>query len=119
MTTGGQLPSSGAGAVYDGDGSLVAGEGPVFSVELVADLAFQAVVHAQDEPSTSMDANDRLWILPERSWASLSIPEHLLATLAGTVRAGRKVLIAAHDTEVGDHACEAIEQMLGAAHGMA
>ena len=38
------------GAVYDGDGRLVLGSGPTFSLGLVTDCAFQAVLHNLDEP---------------------------------------------------------------------
>ena len=117
MTTTAVLPS--VGAVYDGEGSLVAGVGPAFSVELVADLAFQAVLHELEEPGTSMEVDDRMWILPEHLSATPEIPEHVLAALAATIRAGRKVLVMAHDAENGNRACDAIEQMLGTAHGTA
>ena len=107
------------GAVYDGNGGLVAGEGPAFSVEMVAGLAFQAVLHDLDEPGTVLDAGDRLWVLPEHGHAERGMPEHVLAALAATVRAGRKVLVMAHDAEAGNGACDAIERMLDTPHGSA
>lgn len=51
--------SAPAGAVYDGDGRLLLGSGPAFSLGLIADRAFQAVLHNLDEPG------DSLWLLPE------------------------------------------------------
>mgnify|MGYP006971937894 CR=1 FL=1 len=71
--------SAPAGAVYDGDGRLLLGSGPAFSLGLIADRAFQAVLHNLDEPG------DSLWLLPE----------HVLAGLAAVVRAGGKVVVMA------------------------
>ena len=110
---------SGAGAVYDGDGSLVAGAGPAFSLALIADLAFQAVLHDLDAPGNSMEAGDRMWILPEHPGTPIGAPEHMLADLAATIRAGHKVLVMGHDAEAGNQACEAVGQMVDTPHGTA
>ncbi|MFC0410618.1 hypothetical protein [Roseomonas elaeocarpi] len=107
------------GAVYDGDGNLVAGEGPPFSLELVAALPFQAVLHDQENPENSMAPRDRLWLLPEQAGTGLRVPEQLLADLAATIRAGRKVLVMGHDGDLGEQACAAVEHMLDTAHGNA
>lgn len=44
-----------AGAVYDGDGRLVLGSGPTFSLGLVTDCAFQAVLHNLDELGNTIE----------------------------------------------------------------
>ena len=83
-----------AGAVYDGDGRLVLGSGPAFSLGLITDRAFQAVLHNLDEPGNTIEPGDSLWLLPE----------HVLAGLAAVVRAGRKVVVMADGTEAGNRA---------------
>ncbi|MFT8246774.1 hypothetical protein [Roseomonas sp. BN140053] len=117
MTEPGRPPEF--GAIYDGTGTLIAGDGPAFSVGLVAALPFQALLHDLDRPGNSMEADDRLWLLPDQPWASVNLPEHLLAGLATTVRSGGKVLVMAHDAEAGDLACQSVEVMLDGSHGTA
>ena len=108
-----------AGDVYDGDGRLVPGSGPTFSLGLVTDCAFQAVLHNLDEPGNTIDAGDRLWLLPQGLVPGAAMPEHVLAGLAAIVRAGRKVVVMGHSTEAGNWACQAIEQALDANQGSA
>ena len=106
-----------AGAVYDGDGRLVLGSGPTFSLGLVTDCAFQAVLHNLDEPGDTIEPEDRLWLLPEGLIPDA--PLHVLASLAAVVRAGRKVVVMADSAEAGNRACEAIGQALDARQGSA
>lgn len=108
-----------AGAVYDGDGRLVLGSGPTFSLGLVTDCAFQAVLHNLDEPGNTIEPEDRLWLLPEGLVPGTLLPEHVLASLAAVVRAGGKVVVMADGAEVGNWACEAIERALDARQGSA
>ncbi|WP_145145341.1 hypothetical protein [Roseomonas gilardii] len=108
-----------AGAVYDRDGRLVLGSGPAFSLGLVTDRAFQAVLHNLDEPGNTIEPEDRLWLLPEGLIPGAPLPEHVLASLAAVVRAGRKVVVMADTAEAGNRACEAIEQALDARQGSA
>lgn len=86
--------SAPAGAVYDGDGRLVLGHGPAFSLGLITDRAFQAVLHNPDEPGNTIEPGDSLWLLPE----------HVLAGLTAVVRAGRKVVVMADGTKAGNRA---------------
>lgn len=111
--------SAPAGAVYDGDGRLVLGSGPTFSLGLVTDCAFQAVLHNLDEPGNTIEPEDRLWLLPEGLVPGTLLPEHVLASLAAVVRAGGKVVVMADGAEVGNWACEAIERALDARQGSA
>lgn len=106
-----------AGDVYDGDGRLVPGSGPTFSLGLVTDCAFQAVLHNLDEPGDTIEPEDRLWLLPEGLIPDA--PLHVLASLAAVVRAGRKVVVMADSAEAGNRACEAIGQALDARQGSA
>ncbi|GAV35823.1 hypothetical protein ROTAS13_03502 [Roseomonas sp. TAS13] len=108
-----------AGAVYNGDGRLLLGSGPAFSLGLVTDRAFQAVLHKLDEPGNTIEPEDCLWLLPEGLVPGAPLPEHVLASLAAVVRAGRKVVVMADGTEAGNWACEAIEQALDARQGSA
>ena len=108
-----------AGDVYDGDGRLVLGSGPTFSLGLVTDRAFQAVLHNLDEPGNTIEPEDRLWLLPEGLVQGADLPEHVLASLAAVVRAGGKVVVMADGAEVGNWACEAIERALDARQGSA
>ena len=108
-----------AGAVYDGDGRLVLGSGPAFSLGLITDRAFQAVLHNLDEPGNTIEPGDRLWLLPEGLVQGADLPEHVLASLAAVVRAGGKVVVMADGAEVGNWACEAIERALDARQGSA
>ena len=48
-----------------------------------------------------------------------ALPEHVLASLAAVVRAGRKVVVMADSAEAGNRACEAIGQALDARQGSA
>ncbi|WP_081757850.1 hypothetical protein [Roseomonas gilardii] len=107
------------GAIYDGDGRLVLGSGPTFSLGLVTDCAFQAVLHNLDEPGNTIEPGDRLWLLPEGLVPGAPLPEHVLASLAAVVRAGGKVVVMADGAEVGNWACEAIERALDARQGSA
>ena len=109
--------SAPAGAVYDGDGRLVLGSGPSFSLGLITDRAFQAVLHNLDEPGDTIEPEDRLWLLPEGLIPDA--PLHVLASLAAVVRAGRKVVVMADSAEAGNRACEAIGQALDARQGSA
>ncbi|MHB0666492.1 Hypothetical protein HVPorG_03821a (plasmid) [Roseomonas mucosa] len=109
--------SAPAGAVYDGDGRLVLGSGPAFSLGLITDRAFQAVLHNLDEPGDTIEPEDRLWLLPEGLIPDA--PLHVLASLAAVVRAGRKVVVMADSAEAGNRACEAIGQALDARQGSA
>ncbi|MHB0721345.1 hypothetical protein ACX4M5_00360 [Roseomonas mucosa] len=111
--------STPAGAVYDGDGQLVLGSGPAFSLGLITDRAFQAVLHNLDEPGNTIEPEDRLWLLPEGLASGSPLPEHMLASLAAVVRAGRKVVVMADSAEAGNRACEAIGQALDAMQGSA
>lgn len=107
------------GAVYDGDGRLVLGSGPTFSLGLVTDCAFQTVLHNLDEPGNTIEPGDRLWLLPEGLVPGAALPEHVLASLAAVVRAGGKVVVMADGAGVGNWACEAIERALDAHQGSA
>ena len=111
--------SAPAGAVYDGDGRLVLGHGPAFSLGLITDRAFQAVLHNLDEPGNTIAPEDRLWLLPEGLVPDAPLPEHVLASLAAAVRAGGKVVVMADSAEAGNRACEAIGQALDARQGSA
>ena len=115
----GERSEAPSGAVYDGDGKLVMGSGPAFSLGLVTECISQAVLHNLDEPGNTIDAGDRLWLLPQGLVPGAAMPEHVLAGLAAIVRAGRKVVVMGHSTEAGNWACQAIEQALDANQGSA
>ena len=90
---------------------------PDFSLGLITDRAFQAVLHNLDEPGDTIEPEDRLWLLPEGLIPDA--PLHVLASLAAVVRAGRKVVVMADSAEAGNRACEAIGQALDARQGSA
>jgi hypothetical protein len=55
----------------------------------------------------------------EHPSGTIGTSEHVLASLAATVAWGRKVLVMAYNAESGNRACDAMERMLGTAHGNA
>jgi hypothetical protein len=85
------------GTLYDGDGTLLAGDGPEFTSEMADDMPFKALV--RDAPGdvdvAVLEAGDRLWLLPDTFGNPSELPVPLLAELAAVVRRGRKVGLAA------------------------
>ena len=94
-----QSPTMFPGALYDGDGTRLAGDGPEFSTEMTEGLPHKALI--RDRPGAEevavLEHGDRLWVLPDTFGAPPELPVALLAELADVVRRGHKVGLAAGD----------------------
>ena len=90
------------GALYDGDGTLLAGDGPEMTPELTDSLPLKALIRDRpgDVEVAVLEAGDRLWLLPDSFGTSPELPMPLLAELAEVVRGGRKVGLAGRDPNV-------------------
>ena len=102
------------GALYDGDGTLLAGDGLEMTLELTDDLPFKALI--RDRPGAvevaMLEAGDRLWLLPDSFGTPPELPMRLLLELADAVRRGRKVGLAGRDTDAYAQARDALMLLL-------
>jgi hypothetical protein len=89
-------PDDFPGTLYDGDGMLLAGDGPALTLEMTEDIPHKALIHS--EPGAVdvavLEAGDRLWLLPDSFGTPPELPVPLLAELANVVRRGCKVGLA-------------------------
>jgi hypothetical protein len=90
-------PETFPGALYDCDGTLLAGTGPEMTLELTERLPHKALIH--DKPGeveiATLHAGDRLWLLPDTFGTPPELPIGLLTELANVVRRGGRVGLAA------------------------
>ena len=82
------------GALYDGDGALMAGNGPEITPKLTEDLPHKALIRStpgeEDGQVAVLQAGDRLWLLPD-SFGRAARAAHGPARDAGQRRqAGRQ-----------------------------
>ena len=98
------------GALYDGDGSLLAGDGPELTPELTDGLPHKALI--RDTPGREevvvLERGDRLWLLPDGFGTPPELPMRLLLDLAAVVRRGCKVGLAGRDPDAYAQARDAL-----------
>lgn len=109
------------GTLYDGDGMRLAGVGPEFTPALNASLPFKVVLrhHRATDEGGKLGIGDRLWLLPDTLGTPAELPELVLAELAGVIRAGNKVGLAARDGAVGAFVRDALLLLLDEGGGQA
>lgn len=109
------------GALYDGDGTLLAGDGPEMTPELTENLPLKALI--RDRPGAVevavLEVGDRLWLLPDTFGAPPELPMPLLAELAEVVRGGRKVGLVGRDPDAYVLARDALMLLLDDSGGRA
>lgn len=114
-------PESFPGALYDGDGTLLAGDGPEMTDEFAKEFPHKALVH--DKPVNVsvavLEKGDRLWLLPKSFGTPPVLPMLLLTDLADLVRAGRKVGLAARERVPYEQARDALKLLLDDSGGRA
>ena len=108
------------GLLYDGDGTLLAGEGPDFDSKVVDALLHKALI--RDRPGdveVAVLEGDRLWVLPDSFGMPPVLPMILLTDLADLVRAGRRVGLAAREQVPYEQARDALVLLLDDSGGRA
>lgn len=110
------------GALYNGDGTLMAGEGPELTVEMTEALPYKALIH--DKPGAMniavLRTGDRLWLLPDEGFGEPpELPIGLLTELANVVRRGRKVGLAGRSEAAYAQVCDALMLLLDDTGGSA
>ena len=109
------------GALYDGDGTLLAGDGSDFTSARVDALPHKALI--RDEPGdvevAVLEKGDRLWLLPESFGTPPVLPTLLLTDLADLVRRGGKVGLAAQERAAYEQARDALMLLLDDSGGRA
>ncbi len=98
-------PRAVLGILYAGDGMRLAGDGPDAFTEVQGDaLPFKAVIHGSPlRPGlgSEMQADDRIWVLPDSLGTSPEVPAQLMLELVRIVRSGGQVGLAACDGALG------------------
>ena len=101
-------------ALYDGDGTLLAGDGPELAPGLTDNLPYKVLI--RDRPGAVevavLEAGDRLWLLPDTFGTPPELPMRLLVELAEAVRRGRKVGLAGRDPDAYAQARDALMLLL-------
>jgi hypothetical protein len=107
-------PADFPGTLYDGDGMRLAGGGPDFTPALDDALPFKVILRHRREADEGgqLGLGDRLWLLPDTFGTPPALPEPVLGELAGVIRAGNKVGLAARDEAVGALARDALLLLL-------
>ncbi len=109
------------GTLYDGDGMRLAGSGPDFTPALNDVLPFKVVLHHRRgvDEGGQLSLGDRLWLLPDTLGRPPELPEAVLDELAGVLRVGNKVGLAARDEAVGAFVRDALLLLLDEDGGQA
>ncbi len=96
-------PEDFPGTLYDGNGMRLAGSGPEFTQTLGGNLPFQIVLRSRraTDEGVELRLGDRIWLLPDTLGTPPELPEPLLHELAGIIRAGGTIGLAAGNEAVG------------------
>ena len=109
------------GALYDGKGMLLAGNGPDVTGDFGTEFPHKALI--SDKPENVevaiLENDDRLWLLPDSFGEPPVLPMILLTDLANLVRAGRRVGLAAREREAYEQARDALVLLLDDSGGRA
>ena len=111
------------GILYAGDGMRLTGDGPDAFTDAQGDtLPFKAVIHGTPpRPGTGSDMKmgDRIWVLPDSLGTPPEIPAQLLLELAGIIKAGGQVGLAARDGAEGARMRDMLVLLLSPPEGQA
>ena len=111
------------GILYAGDGMRLAGDGPDTFTDAQGDtLPFKAVIHGtppRPGAGADMKAGDRIWVLPDTFGTPPEIPAGLLFELAGIIKAGGQVGLAARDGAEGARMRDMLVLLLSPPEGQA
>lgn len=111
------------GIMYAGDGMRLAGDGPDTFTDAQGDaLPFKAVIHGtppRPGAGADMKAGDRIWVLPDTFGTPPEIPAALLFELAGIVKAGGQVGLAARNGTEGAKMRDMLVLLLSPPEGQA
>lgn len=111
------------GALYDGHGWRLAGDGPArLTHELTEALPHKAVVHDNRPGAVEvvvLRAGDRFWLLPETFGDPPALPAVVLAELAEVVRRGHKLGFGARCAKAYALVRDALMLLLNEAEGRA
>ena len=115
------MPSPFPGVLYDGDGTLLAGDGPaLFQDDLVDAYPFKTMVHRQlaSQEAATFREGDRLWLLPDDLDTSV-LPIPILAELVVVVHGEGRVGVGGRVEAAVKHVCDALGLLLTASKGNA
>lgn len=111
------------GILYAGDGMRLAGDGPdAFTAAQDAALPFKAIIHGRPPTQgagSEMRVGDRIWVLPDSFGTPPEIPAQLLFELAGIVKDGGRVGLAAQDGAEGAKMRDMLVLLLSPPEGQA
>ena len=98
-------PRTFPGILYAGDGMRLAGNGPdTFTDAQGSTLPFKAIIHGtppRPGAGSEMRVFDRIWVLPDSLGSRPEVPAQLLLELAGIIKRGGQVGLAARDGAAG------------------
>ena len=116
-------PRAFPGILYAGDGMRLAGNGPdIFTDAQGSTLPFKAVIHGtppRPGAGSEMKAGDRIWVLPDSLGSPPEVPAQLLLELAGIIRHGGQVGLAAQDGAEGARMRDMLVLLLSPPEGQA
>lgn len=116
-------PRAFPGILYAGDGMRLAGDGPdAFTDAQGEALPFKAVIHGKPPrpgAGSEMRMGDRIWVLPDTLGTPPEIPAGLLFELAGVIRDGRQVGLAARNGAEGAKMRDMLVLLLSPPEGQA
>ena len=116
-------PRAFPGILYAGDGMRLAGDGPdAFTDAQGATLPFKAVIHGtppRPGAGSEMKAGDRIWVLPDSLGSPPEVPAQLLLELAGIIKRGGQVGLAARDGAEGARMRDMLVLLLSPPEGRA
>jgi hypothetical protein len=109
------------GALYNGDGTLLAGDGPELTDELTDEIPHKALIHigARIEGIATLKEGDRFWLLPDTFGEPPVLPVLLLTDLVALARAGHRIGLAAREREAYEQARDALVLLLDDSGGRA
>ena len=116
-------PRAFPGILYAGDGMRLAGDGPdAFTDAQGEALPFKAVIHGKPPrpgAGSEMRMEDRIWVLPDTLGTPPEIPAGLLFELAGVIRDGGQVGLAARNGAEGAKMRDMLVLLLSPPEGQA
>jgi len=116
-------PRAFPGILYAGDGMRLAGDGPdAFTDAQGEALPFKAVIHGKPPrpgAGSEMRMGDRIWVLPDTLGTPPEIPPGLLFELAGVIRDGGQVGLAARNGAEGAKMRDMLVLLLSPPEGQA